>query len=257
MQDTDFPKATFKEHYSELRTRLMLCVLTVIIFTSICFAFSELILDFLIKPLFEALALDDEKRSRKLIFTGLTEGFFAHMKVSFYFGFALSLPFTVSQIYFFIAPGLYKKEKKLVLPYVIFVPILFTLGAAIVYWFIMPIAWKFFLGFQSVGTSETLPIVLEARISEYIDLVTTLIIGFGVAFQLPVILSFLSYTSLVKSETLISKRKYAIVLIFFAAALLTPPDVISQIILAIPLLFLYEISIFICKRIEKSSNKNA
>jgi sec-independent protein translocase protein TatC len=252
MNEENLKQYEFNEHWVELKTRLFLSVITVLFFTTLSYAFAEQIYDFLTAPLLAVYPVDE---GRRLIFTGLTEAFFTYIKVACYTGLFLSLPFIAFQLYFFIAPGLYKKEKKRLIPILIFSPILFWLGAYIVYGFVMPIAWKFFISFESLNSKSSLPIMLEAKISDYLDLVLELIIGFGMAFQLPVVLTLLARVGVIKGSWLAAKRKYAIVIIFIIAAILTPPDVISQVALAIPLLLLYEISVVICKVIEKDKGK--
>jgi sec-independent protein translocase protein TatC len=161
------------------------------------------------------------------------------------------------QIWKFIAPGLYKHEKIAILPYLILTPVLFFLGGILVYYLIMPLAIKFFLSFESSGISTNLPIQLEAKVNEYLSLVMKLIFAFGISFQLPVVLSLLARVGLIDSEFLKRRRKYVVVMIFAAAAILTPPDPITQIGLAIPLLILYELSIFSVKFIENKKLKNS
>ena len=187
--------------------------------------------------------------NKKLIFTSLTEGFFTYTKLAIWSGFILSFPIFAWQLYFFISPGLYKKEKWMVLPYIVFAPILFLSGAAFVYCIVMPYTWEFFLSYE-IHTS-IVPIALEAKISEYLDLVIEMVIGFGLAFQMPLIISILNSAGVIFADGLKAYRKYAIVGIFVIAAVLTPPDVISQVILAVPLMLLYEVSILICGYLEK------
>ncbi|CAL7960584.1 Sec-independent protein translocase protein TatC [Alphaproteobacteria bacterium] len=254
------PKASLHSHYREFRARALVCILSFILTTTLAFIYIAPINDFLVRPLFIALnqrqdVILDHNIARRFIFTGLTEGFFTNMKLAFFVGFILSFPVIVSQIYFFVAKGLYKHEQKMLLPHVIFSQLLFIVGAAVAYFFVMPLAWKFFLSFEghvtNQGTSgyyKMLPIVLEAKISEYLNTVIELIVGFGVAFQLPTILALLNRLGVVSRGALVKFRRYAIVLIFVAAAVLTPPDVISQITLAVPMLLLYELSILICVR---------
>jgi sec-independent protein translocase protein TatC len=235
-------------HLKELKNRVLVCFASIIIATTIAYFYAQQIYEFLAQPLVEIYG---NNSSRKLIFTGLTEAFFTYLKIAFFTGFFISFPIIAHQLYYFIAPALYKNEKKIILPYLIAAPTLFLIGALLAYYYIMPLAWQFFISFEISGNNNTLPIILEARISEYLNLSISLIIAFGIAFQLPVILILLTHLGLSSGTWLASKRRHAIVLIFLAAAILTPPDVISQIALAIPLILLYEISILICKQIEK------
>ena len=187
----------------------------------------------------------------RLIYTGLAEAFFTYMKVSFFAGIFLTFPILLWQVWLFIAPGLYKTEKRAVWPFLIATPALFFLGGACVYYVVLPMAWPFFLSFQTTAAETVLPIQLETRVSEYLDTVMVLIFAFGLAFQLPVMLTLMAMAGLVTEKGLISFRKYAVVVIFVVAAVLTPPDVISQVILAVPLLLLYEISIILIRHVRK------
>jgi sec-independent protein translocase protein TatC len=185
-----------------------------------------------------------------------TKPFFTYLKVALFASIFVSLPFILIQIWIFVAPGLYRNEKTVVIPYLIATPILFLLGAALVYYFIMPLAIKFFLSFESIGGQGTLPIQLEAKVNEYLSLIMRLIFAFGISFQLPVLLTLLARVGFVSSEGLRKNRKYVIVGVFAVAAILTPPDPISQIGLGIPILLLYEISIFAVKFIEGKKTKS-
>jgi len=217
--------------------------------------FSEYLYGFLVEPY--AQAVKDNGTERRLIFTALQETFLTYLKVSFFAAFFVTCPFMLIQIWKFIAPGLYKHEKNAIIPYLILTPILFFLGGLLVYYLIMPLAIKFFLSFESSGGSTGLPIQLEAKVNEYLSLIMKLIFAFGISFQLPVVLSLLARVGIVDAKFLKERRKYVVVMIFAAAALLTPPDPITQIGLAIPLLILYELSILSVNIIEKKKNKDA
>ena len=241
----------FFSHLAELRKRLINSFIFLIVFFIGCYFFAEDLYAFLVEPY--AQAVRDDGTDRRLIFTALQETFLTYLKVSFFAAFFVTCPFILIQIWKFIAPGLYKHEKKAILPYLILTPLLFFLGGMLVYYLIMPLAIKFFLSFESSGISTNLPIQLEAKVNEYLSLVMKLIFAFGISFQLPIILSLLARIGIVDSDFLKSRRKYVIVIIFAMAALLTPPDPITQIGLAIPLLILYELSIFSVKFIEKKN----
>ena len=244
----------FISHLTELRKRLINSIIFLSVLFALCYYFSDHIYGFLVEPY--AQAIQDENSNRRLIFTALQETFLSYLKVSFFAAFFITSPYILIQIWKFIAPGLYKHEKKAILPYLIITPILFFLGGMLVYYLIMPLAIKFFLSFESTGVVTNLPIQLEAKVNEYLSLVMKLIFAFGLSFQLPVVLSLLARIGLIDSKFLKERRKYVVVIIFAAAAILTPPDPITQIGLAIPLLILYELSIFSVKLIEKKSEDN-
>ena len=255
MNEEKNKQSSFVEHLTELRSRLVKSVIYLFIFFIVCYFFSENIYNFLLSPYAEAVRDDDQ--NRRLIFTALQETFLTYLKVSFFAAFFVTSPFILIQIWKFIAPGLYDHEKSALLPYLVATPILFFLGGALVYYLVMPLAIKFFLSFESTGLSTNLPIQLEAKVNEYLSLVMKLIFAFGLSFQLPVVLSLLARVGVIDSEYLKRRRKYVVVIIFATAALLTPPDPITQIGLAIPLLILYELSIFSVSLIEKKSKKDA
>tara|TARA_B100000401_G_scaffold252734_1_gene171659 strand:+ start:577 stop:1347 length:771 start_codon:yes stop_codon:yes gene_type:complete len=246
----------FISHLTELRKRLINTLIFLICLFVICYFFSDYIYGFLVEPYAEAVK--DDKINRRLIFTALQETFLTYLKVSFFTAFFFTSPFILIQIWKFIAPGLYEHEKSAIMPYLIVTPILFLLGGMLVYYLIMPLAIKFFLSFESIGNITNLPIQLEAKVNEYLSLIMKLIFAFGLSFQLPVVLSLLARIGLIDSVFLKERRKFVIVIIFACAAVLTPPDPITQIGLAIPLLILYELSIISVKLIEnKIKEKNA
>jgi sec-independent protein translocase protein TatC len=255
MINNDENESSFVSHLSELRKRLINSFIFLIIFFIACYFFAEHLYGFLVDPF--AQAVKNDGTDRRLIFTALQETFLTYLKISFFTAFFVTCPFILIQIWKFIAPGLYKHEKKAILPYMVLTPILFLLGGMLVYYLIMPLAIKFFLSFESTGLSTNLPIQLEAKVNEYLSLVMKLIFAFGISFQLPIVLSLLARVGLVDSEFLKKRRKYVVVIIFSAAALLTPPDPITQIGLAIPLLILYELSIFSVKFIENKNLENS
>ena len=242
-------KAPLISHLIELRDRLKWAVVAFFVAFLVSYFFKEYIYGFLVKPLAQ-IYREMGVENPRMIYTGLTEAFFTYLKVSFYSGLFISFPMIASQIYKFAAPGLYKNERKAFLPFLVATPVLFALGAALVYYFIFPLAWKFFLGFQTTGVETGLAIELEAKINEYLSLVLKLMFAFGLAFQLPVAVSLLARAGLVTAKGMKRNRKYAIVCVFSIAAILTPPDIISQIGLGIPILILYEISIYLAVLME-------
>ena len=243
---------SFTSHFVELRSRLLSSLIALFITFVIAYIFSSDIYEFLVKPYTNAVL--ENNLDRRLIFTALHEAFITYLKVSFFAAFFITCPIFLIQVWKFIAPGLYSNEKKALLPYLLATPILFLLGGLIVYYLIMPLAIKFFLSFETVGTNNTIPIQLEAKVNEYLSLIMKLIFAFGISFQLPVVLSLLARVGVIDSLFLKQRRKYVIVIIFSIAAILTPPDPITQIGLALPLLLLYELSIITVGLIEKKDN---
>ena len=234
---------SFTSHFVELRSRLIKSLIFIFVIFVVSYTFADQIYSFLVSPYADAVR--DDQTSRRLIFTALHETFITYLK----------FPFLLIQIYKFIAPGLYKNEKKALLPYLILTPILFLLGGMLVYYLVMPLAIKFFLSFESMGTNTNLPIQLEAKVNEYLSLIMRLIFAFGISFQLPILLNLLARIGVVNSEYLKNTRRYVIVIIFTLAAILTPPDPITQVGLAIPLLLLYELSIITVRFTEKKNKK--
>ena len=249
MSDEKSKQGSFVDHLTELRGRLIKSFIYLFICFIMSYYFAENIYAFLVQPYAEAVK--DDTTSRRLIFTALHETFITYLKVAFFTAMFVSSPIILTQIWKFIAPGLYKIEKKALLPYLVATPTLFLLGGMLVYYLVMPLAIKFFLTFETSAQITSLPIQLEAKVNEYLSLIMRLIFAFGISFQLPVLLSLLARAGFIDSEYLKKRRKYVVVIIFAVAALLTPPDPITQIGLGIPLLILYELSILSVRIIEK------
>jgi sec-independent protein translocase protein TatC len=238
-------------HLIELRNRLLCVFLVFGVAAGACYFFAADIYGFLTEP----LAHLPHASQRRLIYTGLTEAFTTYLKVALFAGGLITVPFMLLQIWLFMAPGLYSRERGAILPFFIAAPILFALGACLAFYGVIPIAWEFFLSFETPQPANGLPIVLEARVAEYLSLTMTLIFAFGIAFQLPILLGVLGRLGVVKAGQLARFRKWAVVLILIVAAILTPPDVLSQSALAIPLYCLYEMSIWLVR--WQGGEKNA
>jgi sec-independent protein translocase protein TatC len=265
--DIDDSSAPLIEHLAELRTRLIWSALAFVVAMCICYAVWNPVYNFLTRPICQAL----EGRGQEcgLILLKLQEGFFVAIQISFFGGFILAFPVIAYQLWRFVAPGLYRSEKQAFLPFLIASPVMFFIGAAFAYYVILPMAYDFFLGFQqgpmalpddpaaaeAAAKSPLAGIVFQGSVSEYLSLTTKFILAFGLSFQLPVALTLLGKAGLVSSEGLGSVRKYAIVLILILAAIVTPPDVVSQAVLFSVIYGLYEVSIQLVRRIEKKRDE--
>ena len=217
------------------------------------FFFAADIFNFLVQPLADLWQGEDAWR---LIYTALHEKFFTDVKVAFFTGAFVAFPLIANQVWMFVAPGLYKQEKRAFAPFLIATPVLFFIGGAFVYYLVLPVAWTFFAGFEQQGAEGTMAIT-EPKVNEYLSLVMRLIFAFGISFELPVVMTLLARAGIATSEGMKKKRRYAILIAFVAAAILTPPDPLSQIGLAIPIIFLYEVSIYCAKLIERGREKRA
>ncbi|MBL0374885.1 twin-arginine translocase subunit TatC [Rhizobium sp. KVB221] len=246
------------EHLIELRRRLIWAVVAFFAAFLLCFAFAKQLFNLLVIPYQTAVIWSNlDLAKAELIYTAPQEFFFTQIKVSMFGAVVIAFPVIATQIYKFVAPGLYKNERAAFMPFLVASPLLFLLGGALVYFLFTPMVMWFFLSMQQVGGEGHVAISLMPKVSEYLGLIMTLILSFGLVFQLPVITSLLVRVELLSSKTLAEKRKYAIVIAFIVAAVLTPPDPISQLGLAIPTILLYEISIFTARMIEKGRSRDA
>ena len=251
-EEIEKSSAPLIEHLIELRKRLMWSLGGFAVAFLVCFFFAKHLFLLLVIPFQWATkwaGLDPNKVD--LIYTAPQEFFFTQIKIAAFGGMVIAFPLIAAQIYKFVAPGLYRNERAAFRPFLIASPILFLLGGAMVYFFFTPMVMWFFLSMQQVGPGNEIQISLLPRVSEYLGLIMTLIFSFGLVFQLPVVTSLMTRVGMITAEGLASKRKYAIVIAFVAAAILTPPDPISQIGLAAPTLVLYEVSIWLARRIER------
>ncbi len=249
--DIDASRAPLLDHLIELRQRLVRCVIALLVSFGICFYFSEHIFSFLVVPLKEAFG----DGGGKLVYTKLYEAFFVQVKVAIFAAFCLSFPVIMNQLWAFVAPGLYRQEKRALLPFLFATPVLFTAGAALAYYVVMPTAFHFFLKFQ--GEAGGLSIEALPSTDAYLSLVMQFILAFGISFLLPVLLMLLNRAGIVSRAQLIILRRYMIVAAFIVAAVLTPPDVVSQLMLAIPLVLLYELSILAIWFTDRKAVKDA
>ncbi len=247
-------KMPLLDHLIELRQRLLYSFVGFIVAFFLCYAVSGEIYNFLVQPLAN---LTEGQEGRRMIFTALHEAFFTQIKVAFFAALCVAFPVIAGQIWSFVAPGLYRNEKKAFIPFLIATPLLFALGAAVVYYLVIPLAWRFFLSFEQPGSNGVLPMELEPKVDQYLSLVMRLIFAFGVCFELPVLIILLTRVGLVTTTGLKAKRKYAILIAFVVAAIITPPDVISQVLLAVPVIMLYEVSILCARVIEKRRDESA
>jgi sec-independent protein translocase protein TatC len=244
IDDIDETQAPLLDHLIELRTRLVRCILALVAAFFVCFYFAGEIFGFLVRPLTDAFP----PGQGKLIYTQLYGAFFVEIKVALFAAFMVCFPIIANQLWAFVAPGLYAKEKKAFLPFLLATPVLFTLGAAMAYYLVMPTAFHFFLGFEGERGGLSLEALPET--GAYLTLVMQFIMAFGISFLLPVLLLLLNTAGIVSRQQLITARRYVIVAITVVAAIVTPPDVISQLMLAIPLWLLYESALFIMRFTE-------
>jgi sec-independent protein translocase protein TatC len=247
-EEIEDSSAPLLDHLVELRQRLMYALIAIAVLFLICFFFADEIFNILVIPYQRGAGTQDVT----FIFTALQEKFFVDIRIAFFGALFLGFPVIATQIYKFIAPGLYKNEKGAFLPFLVATPILFFAGACLVYFLIMPLATQFFLSLEQAGGDGQAEITNMQSVRSYLDLIMLLIFAFGLVFQLPVAITLLSKAGLVSAQTLSDKRKYAVLMAFIAAAVLTPPDPVSQLGLALPTILLYELSILAARRIEKN-----
>lgn len=242
-------RADLITHLTELRKRLLLSLLVVGVLMVGAWFFDDQILGILIQPYKHAMEMTGG--TQRLIMTGLTEGFLIHMKVAAFTGFFLAIPFLLYQGWAFVSPGLYLREKRLVWPFLSAMPFMFIFGACFVFFLVIPNAWHFFLGFQTGAADTGLAIQTEARINDYLNLIMSFLISFGLVFQLPIVLVLLGNTGIITPEMLRKQRRFAILIAFVAGAIFTPPDIMSQFCLALPIIIFYELSIVLIDALKR------
>ncbi len=243
-----------QEHLRELRKRLIYSLLSFLLVFVTGFYFAKSIFNFLVAPLQNIWLNAGNDEARGMIFTAMHEQFITEIKVAMFLAFLVTMPLLLVQIWMFIAPGLYKNEKRVFVPFMIATPMLFVLGASFVYYLVLPAAWHFFLGFEQLSSADSVAITLEPKVNEYLSLVMRLIFAFGLCFELPILLLLLVQAGITSAQGLRKKRRYAIVIAFVVAAVLTPPDPLSQLGLAIPIILLYEISILCSLLLKKKKD---
>lgn len=251
-EEIEKSRMSLVDHLTELRRRLLYSAVAFILLFFVCFYFAGTFFNFLVEPLAQVW---EGQEGRQLIYTALTEKFFTEIKVAFFAAAFISFPVLASQIWMFVAPGLFTREKMAFLPFLIATPILFFFGGVFVYYVLLPVAWQFFASFEQLAGEGALAISLVPKVNEYLSLVMRLIFAFGISFELPVILLILVKVGMTSAAGLRKKRRYAIVVAFIAAAVLTPPDPISQLALALPIILLYETSILVAVYMMRGRDK--
>ena len=251
-EDIEKSSAPLMEHLIELRRRLMWSIGGFFIAFLVCFFFAKQLFNLLVIPFQWATQWAGlDPKQVELIYTAPQEFFFTQIKLGMFGGLVIAFPLIAAQIYKFVAPGLYRNERAAFRPYLVATPILFLIGASLVYFFFTPMVMWFFLSMQQIGPEQEIQISLLPKVSEYLGLIMTLIFSFGLVFQLPVVTTLMARVGLITAQGLADKRKYAIVFAFVTAAILTPPDPVSQIGLAVPTILLYEVSIWLARRTER------
>jgi sec-independent protein translocase protein TatC len=252
-EELDDKKMPLLEHLVELRRRLIRAFIAIFFGFALCFYFANQIFDFLMHPL--AAIWAGQPGDHQLIFTALQEKFITNIKVGLFGGFILAFPVVAYQLWGFVAPGLYKNERRAFLPFLFAAPVMFALGAVFVYYALIPNAFRFFTSFEEVAHDGALAITAEPRVSEYLGLIMQLIIGFGLAFELPVILTLLVRAGIIEAASLRKARRYAYLGVTVVSAILTPPDALSMLAMAVPLVLLFEVSIVLGAIIERGANR--